>query len=132
MIFFLLNSAFGINIIIGSINLIQKITGYHFGISTNTLDYLIFASIPIFGMLLNSKRNKFKVTELIMDIFTILFWTIIVIGIGLYILTFIGKPSNPLLPAYLVIEPIDIYSSLIMGIGILIPFIFIKRAKKET
>lgn len=132
LIFLLLNSSFGINTIIGSINLIEKITGYHFGISTNTLDYLIFASIPIFGMLLNSKRNEFKVSELIIDILTILFWTIIGIGIGLYILTIIAKPTNPLIPNYLIIEPINLYSNLIMGIGILIPFLFLKRTKKET
>ena len=132
MIFFILNSILGLNLIIGSINLIQKITGFHFGISTNTLDYLTFASIPVFGMLLNSKRNEFKISELINDIFTILFWTIIVIGIGLYILTIIGKPSNPLMPKYLIIEPINLYSTLIMGIGILIPFLFINRTKKQS
>lgn len=130
LIFLLLNSVLGLNIIISSINLIHKITGYHFGISTNTLDYLTFASIPIFGMLFNSKRNEFKLSELIKDIFTVLFWTIIVVGIGLYILTIISKPTNPLIPKYVIIEPINLYSTLIMGIGILIPFIFINRTKK--
>ena len=129
MIFFLLNSMLGLNLIVGSINLIQKLTGYHIGISTNTLDYLTFSSIPIFGMLFNSKRNEFKVSELIIDIFIILFSTIIVIGIGLYILTIIGKPSSPLMPDYLIIEPINLYSTLIMGIGILIPFLIIDRTK---
>lgn len=132
LIFFLLNSVLGLNIITGATELIQKITGYHFGISTNTFDYLTFASIPIFGMLLNSQRNEFKVSELIRDVFTVLLWTIIVVGIGLYILTIIGKPTNPLIPDYLIIEPINIYSTLIMGIGILIPFLFSNRNKKQS
>ncbi len=130
LIFFSLNSMFGINLIIGTINLIQKITGYHFGISTNTLDYLTFATIPIFGMILNSKRNEFKVSELIVDIISILFWSLIVIGIGLFLLIYFGRSSNPLVPEYLLIEPFDLYSTLLIGIGIGTPFLLIKRNKK--
>lgn len=130
LIFFTLNSILGLNVIIGTINLIHKITGYHFGISTHTLDYLTFASIPIFGLLLNSKRNEFKVSELIMDILSILFWTIIVVGIGLYLLIYFGRSTNPLIPEYLLIEPFDLYSTLLIAIGIGIPFLLRKRTKK--
>ena len=67
-----------------------------------------------------------------MDVLTILFWTIIMIVFGLYIMTIVGKPSNPLIPEYLIIEPINLYSSLIMVIGILIPFLFVKQTFKQT
>ena len=127
LIFFLLNSFLGINLIVSSIQLIQKVTGYYFAISTNTLDYLTFASIPIFGMLRNAKRNEFNISELITDIFTILFSTSISIGIGLYLLTLIGKPTNALIPDYILTEPINIYSTLIIVIGISIPFLFVRR-----
>ena len=123
------NSVFGVNLIINLIQLLEKITGYHFGISTNTLDYLIFASFPIFGMLLNSKRDEFKISELIMDIFSILLWTIITLGIGLFLLIYFGRSSNPLIPEYLLTEPFNLYSTIIISIGIGVPFIINRMFK---
>lgn len=132
LIFLLLNSILGANLIVCLIKLTHKITGYHFGISTNTLDYLTFASIPIFGMILNSKRKEFKTLELVADIFKILFWVLLIIGIGLFILTLIGKSDNPLLPEYLISEPIQLYSTLMIAIGILIPFLYRKRDHEQV
>ena len=111
---------------------LQKITGYFIGLSFNNLDYLAISSIPVFGMLLNSKRNEFKTAELIKDILIIVFCVLITVSIGLYILTFIGKPTNPLIPQYLITEPFFLYSTLTIGIGILIPFLIIKRTEKRT
>ncbi len=111
---------------------LQKITGYFFGLSFNNLDYLAISSIPVFGMLFNSKRNEFKKSELITDILIIVFCVLISIAIGLYILTFIGKPSSPLIPKYLITEPFFLYSTLTIGIGILIPYLMIKRNEKPN
>lgn len=111
---------------------LQKFTGYFFGLSFNNLDYLAISSIPVFGMLFNSKRNEFKTTELIKDILLIVLCVLITIAVGLYILTFIGKPTNPLIPQYLITEPFFLYSTLVIGIGILIPFLLIKRTKKQS
>jgi len=132
LMFFILNSVLGVTLIISSIQLIHKITGFYFGISTHFIDYLVFASFPVFGMLFNSKRNDFKFSELLKDIFTILCWIIIVVAIGLYILTIINSPTNPLIPKYLIAEPFNLFSPLIIGIGILIPFLFIKRTEKQS
>ena len=109
---------------------IFKITGYFFGLSFNNLDYLVISSIPIFGMLLNSMRNEFKIIELGKDILTILLFVLITSGIGLYILTYIGKLDSPFIPEYLLREPFSLYSTLIFGIGIGIPFLFVKRTEK--
>ncbi|MBA6154892.1 hypothetical protein [Gelidibacter maritimus] len=109
---------------------LQKITGYFFGFSFNNLDYLAISSIPIFGMLLNSKRKEFKTADLIKDILIIVLFVIITISIGLYILTFIGKPTNPLIPQYLITEPFFLYSTLTVGIGIGLPFLLINRTEK--
>jgi len=65
-----------------------------------------------------------------MDILSILIWTMIVVGIGLYLLIYFGRSTNPLIPEYLLIEPFDLYSTLLIGIGIGIPFLLIKRTKK--
>ncbi|WP_157972988.1 hypothetical protein [Aureibaculum luteum] len=130
LIFLSLNSMFGINLIVDSINLIQKMTGYHFGISTNTLDYLTFASIPVFGMLYNSTRAEFKKSELLLDLLTVLFCVLIIFGIGLYFLIYIGRSPNPLFPEYLLIEPFDFYSTMLIGIGIATPFLALKLIKK--
>ena len=128
MIFFLF--FFGIINPFGLNNSLQKITGYFFGLNFNNLDYLAISSIPIFGMILHKKRIEFKKADLIKDIFIIILFVIIAIAIGLYILTFIGKSDNPLMPQYLIIEPFFLYSTLIIGIGMGTPFLLIKRNKK--
>lgn len=65
-----------------------------------------------------------------MDIITVLFFVIIMFGIGLYLLTYLGRSSNPLIPEYLLTEPFDLYSIIIVGIGIATPFLIIKLIKK--
>jgi hypothetical protein len=132
LIFLALNFGIGAKLHIGLIENLQKLTDYHFGISTNTLDYLTLASFPIFGMLYNSTRKEFKKVELIKDILTVLLFIIITFGIGLYLLIYLGRNSNPLIPEYLLIEPFDLYSTLLIGIGILIPFLIIKRTEKRS
>ena len=132
LIFIILNLGFGAKLQIGITENLQKLTDYYFGVSTNTLDYLTLASIPFFGMLYNSTRKtEFKKTELIMDFLTILFSVIIVFGFGLYILKFIGRPENPLIPQYLLTEPIDLYSIILIWLGIGLPFLIIKLIKNK-
>ncbi len=131
LIFVLLNFGLGAKIHIGLTEFIQNTTNYFFGFSSNTTDYLIIASIPAIGILLNSKRKRFNISELTMDILTITFWALIMFGIGLYVMTFIGKPSNPLIPDYLIIEPFYPYTTLTILIGISIPFVFINRKKSK-
>ncbi|WP_299115947.1 hypothetical protein [uncultured Winogradskyella sp.] len=125
-----LYSGFGIRLMVGISNKLLPITNYFFAFSSTRFDYLILSTIPIFGMLYNSTRTDFKLTELIMDIVTILFSVIIMFGIGLLILTFIGKPENPLMPQYIVTEPFELYTTIFIGLGIGIPFLIIKLIKK--
>jgi hypothetical protein len=111
---------------------LENIPEYYFINYLNVLDYLIFASIPLFGILLNSNRNKFEKSKLIMDILTVLFCSIITFGIGLYIIYFIGKNSNPFIPEYVINEPFSLCSTITIGIGIGIPFLLIKRNEELT
>ncbi|MEW7292838.1 hypothetical protein [Aquimarina sp. 2304DJ70-9] len=130
LIFVALNFGIRAKLYIGLIESLQKITDYFFGISTNTLDYLTFASIPFFGMLYNSTRKEFKKSELIMDILTVLFCVTIISVIGIYLLIYVGRSSNPLIPEYLLTEPFDLYSTILIGIGILTPYLIVKLTKK--
>ena len=130
LIFVLLNFGLGAKIHIGLTEFIQNATNYFFGFSSNTIDYLIIASIPAIGMLLNLKRKQFNISELIMDILTVTLWALIMFGIGLYIMTFIGKPTGPLIPDHLIIEPFYPYTTLTILIGISIPFVFINQNRK--
>ena len=125
LIFLILNSGFILfnNLWSG----LERIFDYHIALSTNPLDYLVFASIPIFGMVLNSKRPSYKATDLIIDNLKILLSVLLTFGIGFYLLTIFSKPTNPLIPQNLLIEPFNAYSVLIIGVGILIPFLFTKR-----
>ena len=128
--FIALNFGLGAKLQIGLTENLQRLTDYYFGISTNTLDYLVFASFPFFGMIYNSTRREFKIKELITDILTVLFFVIIVFGIGLFIMVFSAKHSNPLIPDYLKAEPFNLYSTILIGIGILMPYLIIKLIKK--
>lgn len=131
LIFIALNLGLGAKIQFEVIEILQKKTDCFFRISIDTLDYLFLAVIPFFGMIYNSMRNSFKKTELIMDILTIFLCVILISGIGLYILTFIGKPENPLIPQYILTEPFSLYSTLLIGIGILVPFLISTLIKKH-
>ena len=126
-----LYSGFGVRIMVGISNNLLPVTDYFFAFSSTRFDYLILSTIPIFGTLYNSTRTEFKLAELIMDIATILFSVIIMFGIGLFILTFIGKPENPLVPQYIVTEPFELYTTIFIVLGIGIPFLIIKLIKKQ-
>ncbi|MGY3793743.1 hypothetical protein [Aquimarina sp. 433] len=128
--FLTLNFGFGAKLQIELTENIQRLTDYFFGISTNTLDYLALSTIPLFGMIYNSTREEFKINELIMDIITVLVFVLVIFGIGLYIMVFSAKNSNPLIPNYLKTEPFDLYSTILIGIGILMPYLIIKLIKK--
>jgi len=131
LIFLILTFGIGPTNIFGLEQFIQDKTDYFFGVTTYFLDYGLISLIPFFGIILNSKRIEFKNSELIIDILKILGWTILLFLIGLYLLTFIGKPSNPLIPQYLITEPIFLYSTIIIGIGISIPFLLAKPYQKR-
>lgn len=110
--------------------MLQEATGYYFVLSCNSLDYLAISSIPIFGMLLNYKRRVFTIEHLIKDIFIILLSATIIIVIGLYLLTFLGKPKNPLIPQFLITEPFFYYSTVIIIIGIGFPFLVVNKRER--
>ncbi|PKV51718.1 hypothetical protein ATE84_3816 [Aquimarina sp. MAR_2010_214] len=132
LIFLILTFGIGPTNSFGLEQFIQDKTDYFFGVTTYFLDYGLISLIPFFGIILNSKRTEFKHFELIIDILKILGWAILLFIIGLYFLTFIGKSSNPLIPQSLIIEPIFLYSTIIIGIGISIPFLFAKPYKKRS
>lgn len=81
-------------------------------------------------MLLNSKRSEYKIIDLGQDILIVAIYVLITTGLGLFLLIFIGKPDSPFVPQYLLREPFQIYSTLIIGYGLGIPFIFRKRTDK--
>lgn len=132
LIFLIFNFGLETTTLFGLAEIIQEKTNYSFLVEIDKIDFIAIASIPIFGMLLNSKRNSFKISEFIIDSLKILLSIIIMFGIGLYILTFIGKPTNPLIPQDLITEPIFLYSTLIIAIGIFIPFLLTKQNKNKT
>jgi putative Mn2+ efflux pump MntP len=61
---------------------------------------------------------------------TVLLYVFVIFGIGLFLMTYIGRNSNPLVPQYLLTEPFYLYTTLLIGIGISIPFLILKLIKK--
>jgi len=130
LIFLLLNFGIGAKLQITLTENLQKVTDHFYGISTNTLDYLLFATIPVIGMIYNSTREAFKLKELIIDIFMVLSFVIIIFGIGLYIMIFRAKHSSTFIPKVLLAEPFDLYSSILIGLGLLMPYLILRLIKK--
>ncbi|WP_425223415.1 hypothetical protein [Psychroserpens sp.] len=130
LIFLLLSFGLAPRLLIGMIEVLDKLTGYYFGVSTNTLDYFAFASIPICGMIYNSTRTEFKTGELLKDIITILLCVVIIFGIGLFLMIYLGSNWNPLIPKNLLIEPFNLYSTMLIVIGIALPFMILRMMKK--
>jgi hypothetical protein len=77
--------------------------------------------------MLSKKRSKSSFSDIIIDSSKILLSVICMLIIGVIILTQIGKPSNPLIPQYLISEPIIIYTAICIAIGIGIPFLLTQR-----
>ena len=134
VLFILLNFVIGPTSVFGLAEFIQNRTGYFFGVDINTLDYFLISLIPIFGLILNSKRKENKLTVIIKDNLIILICCIVTFSIGLLILiSKIGSPgSNPLIPEYLRVEPLSIYSTIFLGIGITLPFLLVKGKAEEN
>lgn len=129
LIFLLLNFGLGPTTLFGLSQLIQDITHYYFGIEINTIDYLIIASFPIFGMLLSKKQGSNSLLILFFDNLKIIISCLVTFFIGLLIITIFGKPENPLIPQYLIIEPFHLYSAFWIGFGIIFPFLLTPKAK---
>lgn len=131
--FLVLNFGFAQTLLSGLINFLSRTTPYQFILSTNLIDYLLFSIIPVIGLLYNSNRIEYEIKQLIQDVLTVLFFVIIVFAIGLYLMTFIDKDPNPLVPQSLLIEPFSFYSTILIGIGAGLPYttsIFSKRTTK--
>ncbi len=129
LIFLVLNFGFGSKLQLLLTENLVKLTDYYFGISTNSLDYIAIATIPFFGMLYNSTRKEFRLKELFIDTLTVLLFVLLFIGIGLFIMIFSAKHTNPLIPEYILAEPFELYSTLLIYIGILMPYLIIKLVK---
>ena len=129
LIFLVLNFGFGARLQLLLTENLVKLTDYFFGISTNTLDYSVIATIPFFGLLYNSTRIEFRLKELFIDILTVLLFVLLFIGTGLFIMIYSAKHSNPLIPKYILAEPFELYSTLFICIGIVMPYLIIKFFK---
>ncbi|MBC5836234.1 hypothetical protein G6N05_15195 [Flavobacterium sp. F372] len=134
ILFIFLNFSIGPTSVFGLAESIQNKTGYFFGVDINTLDYFLISLIPVFGLLLNSERKVNSFVEILKDNLTILLCCLITFSVGLFILiTKIGSPSaNPLIPEYLRVEPLKIYSTFFIGIGIILPFLINKKYVEKT
>jgi hypothetical protein len=133
VLFIFLNFVIGPTSVFGLAEFIQNRTGYFFGVDINTLDYFLISLIPIFGLIVNSKRKENRITEIIKDNLIMLISCIVTFSIGLLILiSKIGSPStNPLIPEYLRVEPFKIYSTFFIGIGIILPILLTKKSFEE-
>ena len=133
VLFIFLNFVIGPTSVFGLAEFIQNRTGYFFGVDINTLDYFLISLIPIFGLIVNSKRKENKIIEIIKDNLIMLISCIVTFSIGLLILiSKIGSPdTNPLIPEYLRVEPFKIYSTFFIGIGIILPILLTKKSFEE-
>jgi len=110
-------------------NILESVCHCYLAISTNTFDHLVFAGIPIFGMLLTTNRERFTPAGLIYDNLIIIGSVLLTIFLAIYLLTIFGRPTNPLVPDYLLSEPFNSYSILTVGIGVAVPFILMIKWK---
>lgn len=134
VIFIVLNFIIGPTSVFGLAEFIQCKTGYFFGVDINTLDYLLISLIPIFGLSITFKRKVNNLTETLKHNLLLLLSCIITFSIGLCLLiSKMGSPSeNPLIPQYLRVEPFKGYSSLLIALGIILPFLLVKNKAEET
>ncbi|WP_296145646.1 hypothetical protein [uncultured Flavobacterium sp.] len=129
LIFLLLNFEIGPTTLFGLAQQIQDITHYYFGIDIHTIDYLIIASFPIFGILLSKRQGNNSFLLLLFNNLKIIISCLITFFIGLLILTIFEKPENPLFPQYLIFEPFHLYSAFWICIGVIFPFLLTPKTE---
>ncbi len=134
VLFILLNFFVGPTSVFGLAESIQNKTGYFFGVDINTFDYLLISSIPICGLMLTEKRNSKNLFEILKSNLIVCFSCVLTFSIGLFILiSKIGSPSeNPLIPEYLRVEPFKQYSLFFIFLGLILPFLLIRKEAEET
>ena len=99
--------------------------------SLSILDFILLSSIPIVALYLNKKRTVFNLTELIIDNLTLAVSVIIVSVIAFYFLTEHSTSPNPLIPNNVILEPFNFFWTLVIGFGMILPFIVIKQTKRK-
>lgn len=129
LIFLLLNFGIGPTTLFGLVEPIQDITNYYFGIIIDTIDYLIIACFPIFGMLLSKRQRSNSLLLLLLENLKIIISCLITFFIGLLIIVIFGKPQNPLIPQSLIFETFHLYSAFWIAIGIIIPFLVTSKVE---
>ena len=127
VLFLLLTFVIGPTNIFGLAQWIQKTTDYYFALPVYMLDYGLIAFIPFFGLLLSTRSRSYSINRVGANLLKLSLSVIIIFVLGLFLLTIISKPPSPLIPETLIGEPIPVYSVLVIGIGIGIPFLFRKR-----
>lgn len=131
VLFLLLTFIVGPTNIFGLAEWIQNKTNYYFALPVYMLDYGLISFIPFFGLLLTPSRTSYEINGFLVNLLKLSVSVFILFVLGLFLLTIIGKPSSPLLPKTLIAEPISVYSVLIIGIGIGVPFLLNKRTGKK-
>lgn len=131
VLFLLLTFMVGPTNIFGLAPWIQNTTDYYFALPVYMLDYGLISFIPFFGLLLSLRRGPYRINKVVANLLKLSLSVGIIFILGLFLLTIISKPPSPLFPETLIGEPIPLYSVLLIGIGIGIPFLFHKRTGKR-
>lgn len=133
-LFLSLNFIAGPTSVFGLAAFVQNKTGYFFGVDISTFDYLLISLIPICGLMLTEKRKRKNLSNILKYSFIICLSCVSTFSIGLFILlSRIGSPSqNPLLPEYLRVAPFRQYSSILIILGLLVPFLLTKKSSFRT
>ena len=133
-LFILLNFILGPTSVFGLAEFIQNKTGYFFGVDINTFDYLLISSIPICGLKLSAKRKRKNLSEILKDNLIIYLSCVLTFSIGLlFLISKIGSTGeNPLIPEYLRVEPFKQYSTFFIVLGIILPFLIIRKEVEVT
>jgi len=133
-LFIILNFILGPTSVFGLSEFIQNKTGYFFGVDINTSDYLLISSIPIYSLMLAEKRKRKNLSEILKGNLVICLSCVLTFSIGLlFLISKIGSASeNPLFPEYLRVEPFKQYSSFFIVLGVILPFLFIRKEVEES
>ncbi len=117
---------------INLVSFVLEYFDYYMSFSLSILDFILLCSIPIIALYLNKKRAEFNLTELIIDNVTLIISVIVVSVIAFYFLTEHSTSTNPLIPDNIIIEPFNFFWTLVIGLGLILPFIVIKQTKRKN
>ena len=99
--------------------------------SISVIEQFLISSVPILVYYLNKKNGSLELKTISIQIIIIYLFLLILFMVSVYFIVVFSNVKTPLIPENYIREPFELYFTLIVFLGILIPFKIIDNKLKS-